>query len=75
MRSQNGYFRRAATAGLRVLHRVLQPLDIPGCCAGNCNVNLDNLGLDRPDLDGEPQRARGNVRNLQLHETKVSCSG
>jgi hypothetical protein len=25
---------RAATARLRDLHRVLRPLDIPGCCAG-----------------------------------------
>ena len=35
----------------------------------NCNVNLDNLGLDRRDLDGEPQQARGIPRNLQLDET------
>ena len=45
----------------------------------NCNVNLDDLSWDRPDLDCEPQQARGIPRNLQLDETKmkdcVSCPG
>jgi hypothetical protein len=35
----------------------------------NCNVNLDDLRWDRPDLDGEPQQARGIPRNLHLDET------
>ena len=35
----------------------------------NCNVKLDNLGLDRRDVDGEPQQARGTPRNLRLNET------
>jgi len=37
----------------------------------NCNVNLDDLRWDRPDLDCEPQQARGIPRNLQLDETLV----
>jgi hypothetical protein len=41
-----------------------------GCaCRRNCNVNLDDLRGDRPDLDCEPQQARGIPRNLQLDET------
>ena len=35
----------------------------------NCNVNLDELRWDRPDLGCEPQQARGITRNLQLDET------
>jgi hypothetical protein len=27
----------------------------------NCNVNLDNLGSDRPDVDCEPQQARASL--------------
>jgi hypothetical protein len=39
---------------------VLQPLDALGCFGRrNCNVNLDDLDWDRPDLGCEPQRARG----------------
>ena len=38
---------------------VLPPLDMPGCFGRrNCNVNLDDLRWDRPDLDCEPQQAR-----------------
>ena len=48
----------------------LPPLDPPGCSdRRNCNVNLDDLDWDRPDLDCEPQQARGIPRNLQLDET------
>ena len=35
-------------------------------------MNLDDLYGDRPDLDCEPQQARGIPRNLQLDETMVS---
>ena len=35
----------------------------------NCNVNLDELRWDRPDLDCEPQQARVIPRNLQVDET------
>jgi hypothetical protein len=35
----------------------------------NCNVNLDDLDQDRPDLGCEPQQARSIARNLQLDET------
>src|SRR5258705_5103854 len=39
---------------------MLQRLDPPGCAGRrNCNVNLDNRRWDRPDLDCEPQQARG----------------
>jgi hypothetical protein len=40
-------------------------------CAGrrNCNVNLDDLDQDRPDLNCEPLQAPGTARNLQLDET------
>ena len=48
--------------------------DTPGCFGRrNCNVNLDDLRWDRPDLDCEPQQARGIPRNLQLDETVSSC--
>ena len=60
------------------LRCVLPPLDMPGCFGRRkCNVNLDDLSWDRPDLDCEPQQARGIPRNLQLDETKgkVSCLG
>ena len=42
-------------------------------CSGlrNCNVNPDDLRPDRPDLDCEPQQARGIPRNVQMDETKV----
>ena len=65
----------AATARLWDLRCVLQPLDTPACSGRrNCNVNLDDLRWDRPDLDCEPQQARGIPRNLQLDETmSVSC--
>jgi hypothetical protein len=50
----------------------LPPLDTPGCFGRrNCNVNLDDLSWDRPDLDCEPQQARCIPRNLQLNETRV----
>src|SRR6476619_4427099 len=49
----------------------------PGCDGRrNCNVLLDDLHWDRPELDCEPQQARGIPRNLQLDETPafmVSC--
>jgi hypothetical protein len=35
----------------------------------NCNVNLDNLRCDRPDLGCEPLQARDMPRNLQLDAT------
>ena len=34
-------------------------------------MNLDDLYGDRPDLDCEPQQARGIPRKLQLDETVV----
>lgn len=37
----------------------------------NCNVKLDDLDGDRPDLDCELQQARGIPRNLRLDETVV----
>src|SRR6185312_5725582 len=50
----------------------LPPLDTPGWFGRrNCNVNLDDLRWDRPELDCEPQQARGIRRNLQLDETAV----
>jgi hypothetical protein len=52
---------------------LLQSLGRPGCSGRrNCNVNLDELRGDRPDLDCEPQQAGGIPRNLQLDETVVS---
>jgi hypothetical protein len=60
-----------SSARLPDLRCVLSPLDTPGCFGRrNCNVNLDDLRWDRPDLDCEPQ-ARGFPRNLQLEETVV----
>ena len=51
---------------------MLPPLDTPGCAGRRtCNVNLDDLRWDRPDIDCEPQQARGIRRNLQLDETVV----
>jgi hypothetical protein len=48
----------------------LPPLDTPGWFGRrNCSVNLDDLRWDRPELDCEPQQARGIRRNLQLDET------
>ena len=48
----------------------LPPLDTPECFGRrNCTVNLDDLSWDRPDLDCEPQQARGIPRNFQLDET------
>ena len=38
-------------------------------------MNLDDLYGDRPDLDCEPQQARGIPRNLQLDETVVVVRG
>ena len=37
----------------------------------NCNVNLDDLDWNRPDLGCEPPQARRIRRNLQLDETPV----
>ena len=49
---------------------MLPPLDPPGCAdRRTCNVNLDDLRWDRPDLDCEFEQARGIRRNLQLDET------
>ena len=48
----------------------LPPLDTPECFGRrNCNVNLDDLSWDRPDLDCEFEQARGIRRNLELDET------
>jgi hypothetical protein len=48
----------------------LPPLDTPGCFGRrNCNVTLDDLRWDRPELNCEPKQARGIRRNLQLDET------
>jgi len=46
-------------------------------CAGrrNCNVNLDDLDQDRPDLNCEPLQAPGTARNLQLDETNGGGGG
>jgi len=43
----------------------------PRCGRRNCNVDLNNLRWDRPDLDCEPQQARVIPRNLQVDETGV----
>ena len=52
---------------------MLPPLDPPGCAdRRTCNVNLDDLRWDRPDLDCEFEQARGIRRNLQLDETVVA---
>jgi hypothetical protein len=54
---------------------LLQSLGRPGCSGRrNCNVNLDELRGDGPDLDCEPQQAGGILRNLQLDETTETCS-
>ena len=53
---------------------LLQSLGRPGCSGRrNCNVKLDELRGDRPDLDCEPQQAGGIPRNLQLDETENIC--
>ena len=53
---------------------VLQPLETLGCSGRrNCNMNLDDLRWDRPDLDCEPEKAGGIPRNLQLDETRVGA--
>ena len=55
---------------------VLPPLDMPGCFGRRkCKANLDDLDWDRPDLDCEPQQARGIPRNLRLDETMVGLCG
>jgi hypothetical protein len=55
---------------------LLQSLGRPGCSGcRNCNVNLDELRGDRPDLDCEPQQAGGIPRNLQLDETGTAAAG
>jgi hypothetical protein len=57
---------------------MLPPLDPPGCADRlNCNVNVDDLRWDRPDLDCEFEQARGIRCNLQLDETmrEVVLSG
>jgi hypothetical protein len=62
------------TACLRDLRCMLPSLDAPVCFGNrNCNVYLDDLRWDRPDLDCEPQQARGIPRNLQLDETSDDC--
>jgi hypothetical protein len=61
---------RAGSPQITVLRCVLPPLDPPGCAGRrNCNVNLDDLDQDRPDLNCEPLQAPGTARNLQLDET------
>ena len=60
---------RAGSPQIRDLRCVL-PLDTPDApVAENCNVNLDDLDQDRPDLNCEPLQAPGTARNLQLDET------
>jgi hypothetical protein len=55
---------------------MLPPLDPPGCAdRRTCNVNLDDLRWDRPDLDCEFEQARGIRRNLQLDETLMGGVG
>ena len=55
---------------------MLPPLDPPGCAdRRTCNVNLDDLRWDRPDLDCEFEQARGIRRNLQLDETVAMMVG
>ena len=52
---------------------LLQSLGRPGCSGRrNCNVNLDELRGDRPDLDCEPEQAGDIPPNLQLDETEGS---
>ena len=52
---------------------MLPPLDPPGCAdRRTCNVDLDDLRWDRPDLDCEFEQARGIRRNLQLDETPTN---
>ena len=54
---------------------LLQSLGRPGCSGRrNCNVNLDELRGDRPDLDYEPQQAGGIPRNVQLDETDAAAA-
>jgi len=54
----------------------MPPLDTPGCFGRrNCNVNLDDLRWDRPELNCESQQARGIRRNLQLDETVRMVGG
>ena len=53
---------------------MLPPLDTPDAGRRNCNVNLDDLDQDRPDLNCEPLQAPGTARNLQLDETAVLAS-
>jgi hypothetical protein len=50
----------------------LPPLETRECFGRrNCNVNLDELSWDRPDLDCEPQQARVIPRNLQVDNGKI----
>jgi hypothetical protein len=62
------------------------PLEGPGsarcsrstrpCCCGRRNLQCksEHLRWDRPDLNCEPQQARGTPRNLQVDETRfLSC--
>ena len=54
---------------------LLQSLGRPGCSGRrNCNVNLDELRGDRPDLDCEPEQAGDIPPNLQLDETARSLA-
>jgi hypothetical protein len=65
--------RGAGTARLRDL-RCVQSLGRPGCSGRrNCNVNLDELRGDRPDLDYEPQQAGGIPRNWTRHNLRRNC--
>ena len=41
----------------------------------NCNVKLDDLDWDRPDIDCELQQETGTPRNLRLDETDVMAGG
>jgi hypothetical protein len=54
--------RGTGTARLRTCAALLQSLGRPGCSGRrNCNVNLDDLRGDRPDLHCEPQQARATL--------------
>ena len=41
----------------------------------NCNVKLDDLDWDRPDLDREPQQARGIRAIFNGTRQLLSCPG
>jgi hypothetical protein len=52
-----------------VVHRGRDRSVRPRAAHRNCNLNLDDLHGDRPDLICEPQRARGIQRDVHPDET------